>query len=101
VAGAAAGAGAAGVAGAAGGRAGGRGESGAVFLLVRGGAPPLVTRTAPESGAAARVTCPAGDLLAVLAGDDVPDLVVEGDGRPLERVRAWLNAAQSGEKRMV
>ncbi len=65
------------------------------FLIVRDGSAPRATRTAPAAGPVATVACPAGQLLAALAGDTPAGLTVQGDERVLATVRQWITLAQS------
>jgi hypothetical protein len=65
------------------------------FLIVQDGSAAQMARRPPEGRVATTVACPAGQLLAVLAGEEVPGVVVRGDERPLATVREWIKLAQS------
>lgn len=69
-------------------------ETVTAYLAVNDGRAPLVTRSAPEGRIAATISCPAGELLAVLAGEPVADLTVHGDGGPLRSLRRWIAQAE-------
>jgi hypothetical protein len=64
------------------------------FLTVQAAGGVSVARRPPEGRVATTVACPAGQLLAVLAGEPVPGVVVRGDERPLATVREWIKLAQ-------
>ena len=55
-----------------------------------------VTETAPADAATTTIVCPPDELLLALAGAGAPDMLVRGDGRPLELLHQWLGAAQNG-----
>jgi hypothetical protein len=67
----------------------------ATFLVIGDGAPVQVTRHPAPDQAGSTVVCPAGQLLAVLAGETVPGVAVRGDERPLDVVRRWIKLAES------
>ena len=74
------------------------GDSAPIFLVVRDGRAPEVTRTPPEGRVATEIVCSAAALVDVLAGSPgvspAPD-VVRGDRGPLTSLRDWIQRAQS------
>jgi hypothetical protein len=67
-----------------------------VYLAVRDGRSPEVSRTPPPGRIAATIDGPADALVSILSGAPAPDGQLSGDEGPLTSLRMWLKHAQSG-----
>jgi len=66
------------------------------YLHIRDARAAMVTEEPPHGPVATTIECPPDELLAVLAGEQVPFVAISGDQRPLTMVRQWLDRAQCG-----
>jgi hypothetical protein len=67
-----------------------------LFLLVRNGAPLVVTGVRPAGRIAATIAGPAGSFERVVAGEPTAATLMTGDERPIALLRKWVKRAQSG-----
>ncbi len=73
-----------------------RGPAGSWYLKISGTAGPSVSDAPPLGPVATTIVSEPGALVAVLAGEEVPGVVVRGVAEPLELIRDWIQRAQSG-----
>jgi hypothetical protein len=65
-----------------------------VYLLVRDGAPPRVSREPPLGPVATTIRCSDERLMTLLSGGSAPGAVVRGAAAPVILLREWIARAQ-------
>ncbi|MDQ6774828.1 MAG: hypothetical protein M3071_01105, partial [Actinomycetota bacterium] len=70
------------------------GDAGRVYLFVRDGARPRVSRQPPIDPVATTIRCPDEQLLALLAGGSEGEIQVSGEAKPIALLSDWIARAQ-------